>query len=66
MKIIKTKQYIVILHHEETILSALSTQIENYFNQLNVELEDEEESHSALRLIYPDPSYNVLWYLMRF
>lgn len=48
MRPIKTKQDIVILRRTEILPSALLSQIEGYFNQLRVELEDEEESEFHL------------------
>ncbi|TDF88860.1 hypothetical protein [Paenibacillus piri] len=48
MRVIKTKQDIVILCRAEVLPSALLNQIEDYFNQLRVELEDGEESEFHL------------------
>ncbi|EFU43840.1 hypothetical protein PVOR_01475 [Paenibacillus vortex V453] len=43
MKIIKTKRDLVMLHRVGALPAALLDQVEDYFNQLSVELEDEFE-----------------------
>jgi hypothetical protein len=48
MRIIKTKQDIHTLRREGVLPAELLNQIEDYFNQLRVELEDEAESEFRL------------------
>lgn len=48
MRIIKTQQDLVILRRVGALPAALLDQVEDYFNQLSVELEDEAESQFRL------------------
>lgn len=48
MRIIKTKQDIVILRHAEALPTALHVYVEDFFNQFSVELNDEVESEFGL------------------
>ncbi len=48
MRIIKTQQDFDGLRHAEALPSALIDQVEDYFNQLRVELEDEVENEFSL------------------
>lgn len=48
MRIIKSKQDIVILRRAEVLPAVLLVQVEDYFNQLSVELEVEAESQFRL------------------
>ena len=55
MRIIKTKQDIVILRRAEVLLTVLLVQVEDYLNQLSVELEDETESQLLSTSKSPPP-----------
>ncbi|KQX44595.1 hypothetical protein [Paenibacillus sp. Root444D2] len=48
MRIFKTQQDFDVLRHTEALPAALLDQVEGYFNQLMVELEDEAESEFYL------------------
>ncbi|KRE32900.1 hypothetical protein [Paenibacillus sp. Soil724D2] len=48
MRIFKTQQDFDVLRHAEALLVALLYQVESYYNQLMVELEDEAESEFYL------------------
>ncbi|MBB6671797.1 hypothetical protein [Cohnella nanjingensis] len=48
MRSIKTKQDIVTLRRAGVLSAALVVQVEDYFNQLRAELDDEDESEFRL------------------